>query len=110
MKKKEIKLDIFKKAIEKGSVVRAIPAPNTLTKPRKFFDDLNKTKMKEDFRESVNEGCGPEGKKKVKRLAHTLTNIAPDSKVMHKKLHMLCAKLGLSHKQCHALTHREGYT
>ena len=67
-------------------------------------------RMKDDFSESVNEDCGPEGKKKVKRLAHTLTNIAPDSKVMHKKLHMLCAKLGLSHEQCHALTHREGYT
>ena len=67
-------------------------------------------RMKDDFSESVNEGCGPEGKKKVKRLAHTLTNIAPDSKVMHKKLHMLCAKLGLSHEQCHALTHKEGYT
>ncbi|RZD42780.1 MAG: hypothetical protein CXT73_02240 [Methanobacteriota archaeon] len=67
-------------------------------------------RMKDDFSESVNEDCGPEGKKKVKRLAHTLTNIAPDSKVMHKKLHMLCAKLGLSHEQCHALTHKEGYT
>ena len=67
-------------------------------------------RMKDDFSESVNEDCGPEGKKKVKRLAHTLINIAPDSKVMHKKLHMLCAKLGLSHEQCHALTHREGYT
>jgi hypothetical protein len=67
-------------------------------------------RMKEDFSESVNEDCGSEGKKKVKRLAHTLTNIAPDSKVMHKKLHMLCAKLGLSHEQCHALAHKEGYT
>ena len=41
MKKKEVKLDIFKKAIEKGCVVRGIPAPNTSSQPRKFFDDLN---------------------------------------------------------------------
>jgi len=67
-------------------------------------------RMKDDFSESVNEDCGPKGKKEVKRLAHTLTNVAPDSKAMHTKLHKLCARLGLSHEQCHALTHREGYT
>ena len=37
----EVKLDIFKKMISQGSVVRAIPAPNTGTKPRSFFDDYN---------------------------------------------------------------------
>lgn len=32
---------IFAKAIDNGSFVRAIPAPNTATKPRSFFDKLN---------------------------------------------------------------------
>jgi len=41
MKREDIKLDIFKKQIEKGSVVRAIPVPNTSAKPRSFFDEYN---------------------------------------------------------------------
>ena len=41
MKRKDVKLDIFKKSIEKGAVVRAIPAPNTGSKPRSFFDAYN---------------------------------------------------------------------
>ncbi len=32
---------LFSKAIEKGSIVRAIPAPNTATYPRSFFDKMN---------------------------------------------------------------------
>ena len=40
-KRDDVKLDIFKKIIEKGGVVRAIPAPNTSTKPRSFFDGYN---------------------------------------------------------------------
>ena len=32
---------IFAKAIEAGSVVRAIPAPNTADRPRSFFDKMN---------------------------------------------------------------------
>jgi len=32
---------IFAKAIENGSVVRAIPAPSAASKPRSFFDKLN---------------------------------------------------------------------
>ena len=31
----------FKNVIEKGGIVRAIPAPNTADKPRSFFDKLN---------------------------------------------------------------------
>ncbi len=31
----------FAKAIEKGSIVRAIPAPNTETQPRSFFEKMN---------------------------------------------------------------------
>ncbi len=41
MKREDVKLDIFKKLIEKGGVVRAIPAPNTASKPRSFFDGYN---------------------------------------------------------------------
>ena len=41
MKRKDVKLDIFKKLIDKGGVVRAIPAPNTYSKPRSFFDGYN---------------------------------------------------------------------
>ena len=41
MKMDDVKLDIFKKLIKDGAVVRAIPAPNTSNKPRSFFDDLN---------------------------------------------------------------------
>ena len=41
LKREDIKLDIFKKIIEKGGVVRAIPAPNTSSKPRSFFDEYN---------------------------------------------------------------------
>jgi len=37
----DVKLDIFKKVIEKGGIVRAIPAPNTSAKPRSFFDGYN---------------------------------------------------------------------
>ena len=39
--RKDVKLDIFKKLIDKGAVVRAIPAPNTSSKPRSFFDEYN---------------------------------------------------------------------
>jgi len=41
MKREDVRLDIFKKLIEKGGVVRAIPAPNTSSKPRSFFDGYN---------------------------------------------------------------------
>ena len=38
---KEVSLNIFKKQIDKGAVVRAIPAPNVINKPRSFYDGLN---------------------------------------------------------------------
>ena len=41
MKSEEVKLDIFKKSISKGAIVRAIPAPNSSSKPRSFFDEFN---------------------------------------------------------------------
>ena len=41
MKREDVKLDIFKKPIDKGAIVRAIPAPNTYTKPKSFFDEYN---------------------------------------------------------------------
>jgi len=41
MKRDDVKLDIFKKLIDKGGVVRAIPAPKITSKPRSFFDAYN---------------------------------------------------------------------
>ena len=42
MKREDIKLEIFKKMIDKeGAVVRAIPAPTTSSRPRSFFDEYN---------------------------------------------------------------------
>ena len=38
---KEVSLKIFKENIEKGGVVKAIPASNTNLRPRSFFDNLN---------------------------------------------------------------------
>jgi len=40
-KSENVKLKIFKDIIAKGGVVKAIPVPNTFSKPRSFFDDLN---------------------------------------------------------------------
>ena len=48
MKRDDVKLDIFKKLIEKGAVVRAIPAPNTSSKPRSFFDSYNNWAKEEE--------------------------------------------------------------
>ena len=44
---KETTLEIFKKNIKSGGVVKAIPAPNTVEKPRSFFDNLNKWAISE---------------------------------------------------------------
>ncbi len=41
MNREDVKLDIFKKSIKNGGVVRAIPAPKTSSKPRSFFDGYN---------------------------------------------------------------------
>jgi len=41
IKREDVKLDMFKKLIDKGSIARAIPAPNTSSKPRSFFDGFN---------------------------------------------------------------------
>jgi aspartyl-tRNA synthetase len=40
---------IFAKAIEKGGVVRGIPAPRTAEKPRSFFDKLNDWAREQGF-------------------------------------------------------------
>lgn len=37
---RDAEFSLFKNAIQKGSVVRAIPAPKTAEKSRKFFDDM----------------------------------------------------------------------
>ena len=40
-KSEDVKLKIFKDIIGKGGIVKAIPVPNTISKPRSFFDGLN---------------------------------------------------------------------
>ena len=40
---------LFEKIVGSGGVVRAIPAPNTAEKSRKFFDDMNEWARKEGF-------------------------------------------------------------
>ena len=40
-KSEDVKLKIFKDIIAKDGIVKAIPVPNTLSKPRSFFDGLN---------------------------------------------------------------------
>jgi len=40
-KQDDVKLDMFKKQIEKKAIVRAIPFKNIQSKPRSFFDNLN---------------------------------------------------------------------
>ena len=41
MKRKDVKLEIFKTSISNGSIVRAINAPKAGSKPRSFFDTMN---------------------------------------------------------------------
>ena len=41
IKRQDVKLEIFKKLVDKGAVVRAIPAPKTSSRPRSFFDGYN---------------------------------------------------------------------
>ena len=41
LNQKNVKLKIFKDIISKGGIVKAIPVPNTFSKPRSFFDGLN---------------------------------------------------------------------
>jgi aspartyl-tRNA synthetase len=40
---------LFAGLVEKGAVVRAVPAPNTAEKSRKFFDDMNEWARSEGF-------------------------------------------------------------
>ena len=44
---RDAEFSLFKGAIKKGSIVRAIPAPKTASKSRKFFDDMIKFAISE---------------------------------------------------------------
>jgi len=74
-------------------------APKLHTGER-FTEKYNR--LKEETNESVNEN------KKVFNLAQLLTNT--NSEKSHAKLHKVCARLGLSTEQCHAITSKAGYT
>ncbi len=41
-KREDVKLDIFKKLLAKGSLIKAIISKNTHSKPRSFFDNIDK--------------------------------------------------------------------
>ncbi len=41
-KREDVKFDIFKNLVKKGNIVRAVIAPQTLNKPRSFFDNIDK--------------------------------------------------------------------
>ena len=55
-----------------------------------------------------NESHKPNSKRKVFNIAQALTNT--NSEKAHAKLHKVCARLGLSADQCHAITSKAGYT
>lgn len=76
---------IFANAVENGSVVRAIPAPNTADKPRSWFDKLGEYAVKElglgglGYIVFTEEAKGPVAKKlDAKRIAK-LREIAGDN-------------------------------
>ncbi len=85
MKRSDVTLDIFKKIIEKGGVVRAISAPNTSSKPRSFFDDYNNWAKEEggkglgyillEKKENKLIGKGPIGKFFSDKAINELTKI-----------------------------------
>jgi len=72
MKRNDVKLDIFKKLISKGSIVRAIPAPNTSSQPRSFFDDLDSW--------SKNEGAKGLGNIVLEKIKGKLSGKGPIAK------------------------------
>ena len=45
--REDVTLGVFKKIVEGGGIVRAIPAPNTAEKPRSFFDKMDGWAKKE---------------------------------------------------------------
>ena len=42
LQREDVKFDIFKKLVKKGSKVRCIVTKNTKDKPRSFFDNIDK--------------------------------------------------------------------
>ena len=70
--RQDVKFEIFKKLVSKGSIVRAIITKNTINKPRSFFDNIDKWAKEEGsnglayftFEKNNNEifGKGPVGK------------------------------------------------
>ena len=85
IKRKDVKLDIFKKVIDKGGVVRAIPSPNSSSKTRSFFDGYNNWAKEEGAKglgyilfEKVNNsltGKGPIAKFFSKEAINELTKL-----------------------------------
>ena len=85
MKRNDVKLDIFKKLISKGSIVRAIPAPNTSSKPRSFFDDLDNW--------SKNEGAKGLGYIVLEKIKGKLSGKGPIAKFFSQEAIEMIAKI-----------------
>ena len=77
MNREDVKLDIFKKSIAKGAIVRAIPAPNTSSKPRSFFDAYNNW--------AKNEGAKGLGYIVLERTKEKLLGKGPIAKLFSEK-------------------------
>jgi hypothetical protein len=74
-----------------------------------FTEKYNKLKEKiGGHHPYVGESKSVNENKKVFNLAQLLTNT--NSEKSHTKLHKVCARLGLSNEQCHAITSKAGYT
>ncbi len=70
-KRDDVKFEIFKKLVKKGSIVRAIITKNTKDKPRSFFDNIDKWAKEQGAsglayftfeKDNVLKGKGPVGK------------------------------------------------
>jgi len=73
-----------------------------------FREKYDRLKSEKAGKALSNESHKPKGKMKVFNLAKILTNT--NSEKAHAKLHKVCARLGLSKEQCHAITSKAGYT
>ena len=93
--KEDIHWDNLKAMQEFNTNIDNAPKLHTGEQFKEKYDRLkNETPVKES--------------KKVFRLAQMLTNT--NGEKAHAKLHKVCARLGLSKEQCHAITSNAGYT
>ena len=101
---------IFANAIENGSVVRAIPAPNTADKPRSWFDKLGEYATKElglgglGYIVFAEEAKGPVAKKLDEARIAKLREIAGDNA----SLFFICDNVDVASKAAGKLRNKLG--